>query len=129
MIKERTKEVEEQIRINEELVLYYRDLATSVGTLDGQKIITEITSQANDLYSFLSSLSMKSLPPPYYEYSKDDLQTMKATRAKMEALSLLLTTLNTEHLLKEAQKAADKVTALKAGEPLEAAYVARDIPV
>ena len=121
-MRENDKEREEQIRVNEELVLYYRDLATSVGSLDGQKIITEIASQANDLNNYLTSVSLQPLAPPYYEYPKDDLQKMKATRAKIEALSLLLNTFNAEYLLEEANKASEKVKTLKAGEPLQAAY-------
>lgn len=121
-MRENDKGREEQIRINEELVLYYRDLATSVGSLDGKKIIAEIASQSNDLNNYLSSVSLQPLSPPYYEYHKDDLQKMKATRAKMEALSLLLNSLNTEYLLDQAAKAAQKIQTLKAGEPLAAAY-------
>lgn len=121
-MRENDKEREEQIRVNEELVLYYRDLATSVNSLDGRKIITEIASQANDLNNYLSSVSLQPLAPPYYEYHKDDLQKMKATRAKIEALSLLLNTLNAEYLLNEANRASEKVKTLKAGEPLEPSY-------
>lgn len=121
-MRENDKEREEQIRINEELILYYRDLATSVNSLDGRKIITEIASQSNDLNNYLTSISLQPLAPPYYEYHKDDLQKMKSTRAKIEALSLLLNTLNAEYLLKEANKASEKVKAIKTGEPLQAAY-------
>lgn len=110
--------IEEKAR----LAFYYEELAYSVATGDGQKIVVELRSVLNDLNNSLVAVSMQDLVAPYYEFPKDDLQRMKALRAQKDILNKILIGLDSELLLSESKKLKETIERLKLSESLEPAY-------
>ena len=116
------KKREELIKLNEQLASYYQNLAYAVNDESGKKILVEINSQLNDLNIALQNIALKPLSAPYYEYEKDDLQSLKALRSKIDGFNQLLGSLQPDSLMAKATKAANKAESLKDGEPLEVRY-------
>lgn len=116
------KKRDELIKLNEQLASYYQNLAYAVNDESGKKILVEINSQLNDLNLALQNVALKPLSAPYYEYEKDDLQSLKAFRSKIDGFNQLLGSLNPEGLMAKATKCANKAESLREGEPLEAKY-------
>jgi len=116
------KKRDELIQLNERLASYYQNLAYAVNDESGKKILVEVNSQLNDLNIALQNIALKPLNAPYYEYEKDDLQSLKALRSKIDGFNQLLGSLNSDILMAKASKAATKAESLKEGEPLEVKY-------
>lgn len=116
------EKLNENIEAKAKLAYYMEELAYAVNTPDGQKILVELRSVLNDLNNSLITVSMQELSGPYYEFPKDDLQKMKALRAKKEILRGILTGLDGDLLLKESSKLKASIEVLKNGQSLEAAY-------
>ena len=81
---------------------YSEKLAFSLESEQGQVIMQELQTQLSDLQQYLSSITLQYLAPPYYEYSKEDLQSMKSTRAKIDILKHVLSLFDPKKLLATA---------------------------
>lgn len=113
---------EQLIKTNEELVIYYNNLAYTMNSEAGKQIVTELTSKLNDLNNDLYNVAMRSLDPPYYEYHKDELQKMKALRAQKDIIAIVINDFDPKRLQQlalESRAIADK---LIAGENLAPVY-------
>jgi len=115
---ERTKVIEAK----QEWLRHFEDLANTLKTEAGKIFINEIINKINFKNKDLVAVSLQALEYPYYEYSKDDLQKMKALRAQIGALEELKEELDADKLLEKAISLRHEVDALLKGEPLEPAY-------
>ena len=113
---------DEIIKAKAELAFYFENLAYAVDSNEGQKIVTELKSVLNDLNNDLVRISIQDLPARYYEFPKDDLQKMKALRAKKELLSSLINSFDSTVLFAASKREKEAIELLKAGEPMEVAY-------
>lgn len=88
----------------------------------GQVIMEELRSQRDILRLSLETVSMQKLPAPFFEYSKEDLQKMKALRAQLSFIDEFLDKLDDEKLLQVAKEKRLESRAYAKGEPIKPAY-------
>lgn len=116
------KEIDELIKHKATLAEYYENLSYAVESSDGKLIITEINSQLNDINNELFTITNQNLKFPFFEYSKEDLQKMKAYRSQQHVLNSLLGSFIKKDLQDQAKTLKNEVELLAKGEPIEPIY-------
>lgn len=91
-----SKEIENEAR-------RLQDLAYSVKSIDGARVVAEIEKMLIDLQGRLTGIACQTIPFPH-EYSRNDLDKLKLFRAKIESLKALKEFLNFESLLVESDR-------------------------
>ena len=98
------------------------NLAEALKSPQGQLILRELRAQHDILVRSLESVALQKLTPPFFEYSKEDLQKSKAYRAQLFYMEELLDRLDPDKLDQKITVTRQEIQEVAAGEPLSPAY-------
>jgi|TARA_R110000822_G_scaffold138001_3_gene275515 hypothetical protein len=91
-------------------------------TPEGKIILTMMENTLLIHQQGLEAISLQELAAPYYEYDKNDLQKMKALRAKIDVLRELVGKFDITKLEAEISLLRNQVINVSEGEPLQPIY-------